>query len=362
MAMVNLHLPLRLHHHHCFRPISLPAPNPDPVPQWRQASSQRRPHSPRLRSPPTPRPRPRLTRPGLCLNGSTLHPDALTHKRSSQATGPPPCLPLHSPSQSDRGRHQAHHHAALSAVRHPQRRARTKSPECPATREIGVMANTLPPSQDIKTIVNGHVTAFVESVYNLCISVLTPEANSAVVSDGMTLAMRNFFVAYLHRDPPPPQHPPEWTPPKFADVYDYCYNLCKEDRSIIPFGTYKGESVRMRANPRVECWDGDTDSFRDEGILTISHGKRVCDVVITVIGRMARTGTGVLLDKSGNVWLYNPANAVDEPIPDTKLEQATIILKTGSCMTKDTEWQVEDIYEQAKIEFVESDDESDVVG
>ena len=37
-----------------------------------------------------------------------------------------------------------------------------------------------------------------------------------------------------------------------------------------------------------------------------------------------------------------------------------MILKTGSHMTKDTEWEVEDIYEQAKIEFVvESDDESD---
>ena len=310
MAMVNLHLPLRLRHHHCFRPISRPAPNPDPVPQWRQASSQRRPHSPRLRSPPTPRPRPRLTRPGLCLNGSTLHPDTSTHKRPSRATGPPPHPPLR--------------------------------------------------SQDIKTIVNGHVTAFVESIYNLCISVLTPEANSVVVSDDMTLEMRDFFLAYLHRDPPPPQHPPEWTPPNFADVYDYCYNLCKEDRSLIPFGTYKGEFMTMRATGRVECWDGDTDSFHDEGILTISHGKGVHeDVVITVLGTIAGTGTGVLFDRSGNVWLYNPANAVDEPIPDTKLEQAAILLKTGSHMTKDMEWQVENIFEHAKIEFVESDDESD---
>ena len=119
----------------------------------------------------------------------------------------------------------------------------------------------------------------------------------------------------------------------------------------------------MRANGRVECWDGDTDSFRDEGILTISHGKGVREhVVITVLGTIAGTGTGVLLDRSGNVWLYNPANAVDEPIPDMKLEQATIILKTGSHMTEDTEWQVEDIYEHAKIEFVESDNESDVEG
>ena len=70
----------------------------------------------------------------------------------------------------------------------------------------------------------------------------------------------------------------------------------------------------------------------------------------------------ILLDRSGKIWLYNSTNAVDEPILETKLEQATIILKTGSRMTKDTEWHVEDIYEHAKIEFVESDDESDVEG
>jgi len=97
---------------------------PDPVRQWRQASSQCRLHSSRLRSPRTPHPCPRLTRPSLCLNGSTLHPNASTHKRSSRATGLPPHPPLHSLSPSDCGscQHQAYHHAALSAVRHSQRR------------------------------------------------------------------------------------------------------------------------------------------------------------------------------------------------------------------------------------------------
>ena len=204
------------------------------------------------------------------------------------------------------------------------------------------------------------MTTFVESVYSRCIPVSTPEANSLVVSNSITLEMRDFFLAYLHRDPPPPRHPPEWTPPDFVDVHNYCYNLSQEGRSIIPFGRYKGEFMHMRANGRVECWDGDTDSFRDEGIMTLSNRKNISEqVFITVLGTIAGTGTGVLLDKCGNVWLYNPANAVDEPIPDTKLEQAAIILKTGSHMTKDTEWQVENIYEHAKIEFVESDDESD---
>jgi len=119
----------------------------------------------------------------------------------------------------------------------------------------------------------------------------------------------------------------------------------------------------MRANGRVECSDGDTDSFRDEGILTISHGKGVREhVVITVLSTIAETDTDILLDRSGNVWLYNPVNAVDEPISDTKLEQAIIILKTESHMIKDIEWQVENIYEHAKIEFVESDNKSDVEG
>ena len=190
---------------------------------------------------------------------------------------------------------------------------------------------------------------------------LTAEANSFVVSNSMALEMRDFFLAYLHRDPPPSHHPPEWIPPDFADVHGYCYNLSREGRSIIPFGRYKGEFMELRANGRVECWDGDTDSFHDEGIMTFSHGKGISEqVIITVLGTIAGTGTGVLLDQRGNVWLYSPANAVDEPISDMKPEQAVIILKTGSQMTKDMEWQVENMCEHAKIEFVESDDESDV--
>src|SRR5271154_3936708 len=155
----------------------------------------------------------------------------------SESSCPPSPTPLafsKRPRQSSLPTHSTT--STPSPSKSPKKRARTKSPEYPVTREIGVMANTLPPSQDVQKIVNGRMTVLVESLYQRCIPSSTPEANSVVVSNSLPLEMRDFFLAYLHRDAPPPHHPSEWTPPKFADVHDYCYNLCKEDRSIIPFG------------------------------------------------------------------------------------------------------------------------------
>ena len=100
-------------------------------------------------------------------------------------------------------------HSTLGCLLFPTKRAHIKSFEYCTTYEIRVIANTLSPSQDIKTVVNGYVTIFVESIYNRCISVLTPKANSIVVSYNITLKMKDFFLAYLHRDSFPLQHPLE---------------------------------------------------------------------------------------------------------------------------------------------------------
>ena len=208
----------------------------------------------------------------------------------SESSCPPSPTPLKRPRQSLSPTHSTA--STPSPSKSPKKRARTKSPEYPATREIGVMANTLPPSQDVKRIVDERMAVLVESLYQRCIPSSTPEANSVLVSNSMSLEIRDFLLAYLHRDPPPAHHPSEWTPPKFTDVHDYCYNLCKEDRSIIPFGRYNGDFMKLSANGRVECWDGDTNSFREEGILTFSRDKGTHEHVdVVVLGTIAGTGT-----------------------------------------------------------------------
>jgi len=110
--------------------------------------------------------------------------------------------------------------------------------------------------------------------------------------------------------------------------------------------------MKLYAIGRVECWDADTDSFRDEGILTVSYSQGTFEHIrIIVLGSIAGTGTGVMLDTNGNVWFYNPENAVDRYIRETNPRQAAIILKVGSTMSKRTPWDVVEIFEDAKIVF-----------
>ena len=176
--------------------------------------------------------------------------------------------------------------------------------------------------------------------------------NNVLVSRTMTLDMRDYVLAHLGRRPDPPEHLAEWVPPPFGDVYDYCRTLCFEGRAVIPFGKYDNNFMKLFASGRVECWDADSDSFRDEGILTVSYSQGTFEHVrVVVLGSIAGTGTGVLLDTDGNVWLYNPEHAVDGFVSGTKPRQTAIILKAGSSMNKTTPWDVVGTFEDAKIVF-----------
>src|SRR5947207_11329596 len=120
------------------------------------------------------------------------------------------------------------------------------------------------------------------------------------------------------------------TPPKFEDVHDYYVKLCRENCTDIEFGIYEGKSVTICPIGRVECWDGDTDSFRGEGTLIINgdHGLEE-RIRVSVLGCISGTGTGVLIDQVQRVWLYNPSNAVDAFLPGTSKRQAFVVMKSG---------------------------------
>ena len=64
-------------------------------------------------------------------------------------------------------------------------------------------------------------------------------------------------------------------PPRFEDEYDYYVKLCRENRTNIPFGIYGAKPLTIYPIRRVKCWDGNTDSFRSEGTLTINMAQGV---------------------------------------------------------------------------------------
>ena len=178
------------------------------------------------------------------------------------------------------------------------------------------------------------------------------KANINLGSSTMPSLMLDYLTGVLGDDPIDLAHVGEWTPPKFQDVYTYCINLCRENRTDIPFGVYLGKSISLYPIGRVECWDGDTDSFRGEGTLTINYGQYVKEHIrISVLGCIAGTGTGVLLDESQRVWLYNPPNAVDQFLDGTSKEQAAVVMKSGDVMSKDTVWKHVEVYQGSTIEF-----------
>ena len=167
--------------------------------------------------------------------------------------------------------------------------------------------------------------------------------------------MRDYVLAHLGGKPDPPEHPAEWIPPSFSDAYNYCHALCSESHAVIPFGKYDNNFMKLFMSGRVECY---SDSFRDEGILTVRYSQGTFEhVKVVVLGCIAGTGTGVLLDTEGNTWFYNPEHSVDGYMAGTKPRQAAIILKAGSSMSKMTPWAIDRIFDDAKIVF-DSDSES----
>ena len=170
----------------------------------------------------------------------------------------------------------------------------------------------------------------------------------------------DYVTGLLGEDPIRLVVPGPWTAPKFQDVHEYSTKLCRENRADIPFGIYEGESLTIYPTGRVECWDGDTDSFRGEGTLIVNIAHHIKEhIKVVVLGCIAGTGTGVLIDYDQRVWLYNPPNAVDQFIPGTSKKQASVAMKSSDFMQKDTVWRFVETYPESALKFdPESDSES----
>lgn len=86
--------------------------------------------------------------------------------------------------------------------------------------------------------------------------------------------------------------------------------------------------------------------------MTINYSHYIQEHIwISVIGCIAGTGTGVLIDESQCVWIYNPPNAVDQFLDGTSKEQAAVVMKSGDVMSKDIIWKALEMYKGSTIEF-----------
>ena len=120
-----------------------------------------------------------------------------------------------------------------------------------------------------------------------------------------------------------------WTLPPFNRVSDYWSGLQFQCRDWIAFGLFHGTALQLSVSECVECWDDDTDSFREEGTLIISISDYVKRVIRAskeqserqksnqsvkrvirpiFLGNIAGYGTAALVDNQQNVWSYNVPN------------------------------------------------------
>ena len=287
------------------------------------------------------------------------HRHKIFPQNSDQELPPPPPTTLRATEK--RKRHNLSATGSASSTpspnTSPQKHSRTKSPETSINiddEDEEIFTEELDKALQ-KKMNAGSNKRFVDLARGLlqrCILPLRCNANINVGSSTMPSPLLDYLTGILGDDPIDLVLVGDWTPPKFQDVYTYCRDLCRENRTDIPFGVHLGKSVSLYPIRRVECWDGDTDSFRGEGTLTINYGHDIQEHIrISVLGCIAGTGTGILVDESQRVWLYNPPNAVDQFLDGTSKGQAAVIMKSGDVMTKDTLWTPVEVYEGSTIEF-----------
>jgi hypothetical protein len=245
-------------------------------------------------------------------------------------------------------------------------RLRTQGPSTNIDDEEGDIVTTT--TTDLSQPADKHASCIIDKrtkdilgyMLNRCIFPQTCIADFIVGVSVMPSQFLDYVTALLGEGPIDLIVSGPWIPPKFEDVHDYYIKLCRENHTDIEFGIYEGKPVTICPIGKVKCWDGDTDSFRGEGTLTINCDYGVKEYIrVSVLGCISGNGTGVLIDEVQRVWLYNPFIAVDAFLPGALKRQAFGVMKSDDVMQKDTLWKVVEMYPEPTLKFdPESDDES----
>ena len=122
----------------------------------------------------------------------------------------------------------------------------------------------------------------------------------------------------------------------------------------MPLGFLNGEFLKISLQGHVLCQGDGENDIRDICSLTLRKNAAEKKIVCYTLGVIAGTGTAVLLDKEGNVWLYNLPNSIDNCLPNFP-EQAVIALKKGESGSMERHLILDDVYE-AEIEMLHDED------
>lgn len=182
------------------------------------------------------------------------------------------------------------------------------------------------------------------------------QRNPEFYVDGPRLSpsMRDVISLLATGEPEQPTVPTTWVPPTFDTADDVVYDLCKKLEHIVPLGFLNGEFLEISLQGYVLCQGVGENDIHDLCSLTLRKNGTEKKIICYTLGTVAATGTAVLLDKEGNVWLYNPPNPIDKCLPNFP-EQAVIALHKGESGSMGRYLILDDVYD-AEIEVLDDED------
>ena len=144
-----------------------------------------------------------------------------------------------------------------------------------------------------------------------------------------------------------------WRPPKFDEAEKYVFAACKAWTERFWMGTRFGENLFGVARGYVSCketLENPSGQLDLHGFGTMEWDGGTTDVV--VLGLVGGSGTALLLDRMGNVWLYNHPEAIDKPHVSFREFQAAIFLPAGHTAEKNKEMVLSNVLTRASVTMI----------
>lgn len=139
----------------------------------------------------------------------------------------------------------------------------------------------------------------------------------------------------------------------------YLDNVCAKQGKTVILGFLSGKLLEVTLQGYVLLCHGlgERVELRGEGLVTLKKDGRTMELVIHVRGAASAIGTAVLLDENENVWLYNPPDTIDRPLPNFP-RKAILAPRKGEIVGMERILILDDIYD-AEVVVDESEPEDE---
>jgi len=193
----------------------------------------------------------------------------------------------------------------------------------------------------------GYNTAL-KLVLDTC-TIPVPDITDELGQYELSLESKQFLTSLLTGEPPKTTFPQSWTPPPYDEVDDRLAKMCREN-VVVVLGALNGDEIYCGMDGEVECID--LFHCTGEAVLTIKMETGEKSVEVQVLGAVCGRDVAVLLDKIGNIWLYNVPGAVDRRLKNFQPLLA-MVLRAGETAYVDKELVLHECYDEVEVELVD---------